>query len=460
MEKEVKDFDKAGQNKEEVFFSISLNNRIKQIVEEFLKIPKEKEIQIISHFDTDGITSASIIVKCLKRLDRKFNTLIVKSLTPEIIFQIPEGKIILFTDLASNSFEYLKNLKQKIFIIDHHEIKQEIPKNVFIINPQLHEKKEEISASGLCYLFAKKINSSNKDLASLAIVGMIGDSVENIDISNNEIINDADAVIKKGILLYPSTRPLNRVLEFSSEPYIPTVTGNKEGVTQLLREIGFERQNGKYKSLIELDDDEMTKIVTAILLRRLEKNNENLIGNIFLVKHFNQLEDAREMSARINASSRLGEPYTAILYCLEDINSKKRVEKLHAKYKQLIVHGLKSIKNLEQIKGEGYLIINAKSKIDETIISVITTILSKSSLYSKGTIIIAMSYTNDNQIKVSARTVKEGRSAREILGRIISNLKGESGGHKYAAGGTFDYSKEEEFIKQIRKSLEIEVIKI
>jgi single-stranded DNA-specific DHH superfamily exonuclease len=204
----------------------------------------------------------------------------------------------------------------------------------------------------------------------------------------------------------------------------------------------------------------MTKIATAILLRRLERNNENLIGNIFLVKHFNQLEDAREISAKINASSRLGEPYTSILYCLEDSKAKKQVEKLHAKYKQLIINGLNSVGNIEQIKGNGYLIINAKSQINDVLISVIATILSKSSLYEEGTVIVAMSYTDDKKIKVSARTVIGGRSVREILERAISDIGGEFGGHKYAAGCTFDIAKEKEFIERIKRDLEIELVKL
>lgn len=452
MEKEVED--------KKVLFFASLNENVSSISEKFLKTSKTKEIQIISHFDTDGITSASIIIKCLKKLDRKFNTLILKSLSEETIKKLPRNKILLFLDLASNSLEHLKDLDQEVFIIDHHEITQKIPKNIIMLNPQLQEKKEEISSSGLCYLFAKKIDPQNRDLSSLAIIGMIGDSIENIGVSNNEITKDAEVIIKKGVRLYPSTRPLNRVLEFSSEPYIPSVTGNRDGVFQLLKEIGFERENGQYKSLIELDEEEMTKIVTAILLRRPERNNENLIGNIFLVKHYNQLEDAREMSAKINACSRLGEPYIAILYCLEDSEAKKQVEKLYAKYKQLIINGLNYVKNMEQIKGNGYIILNAKSEIEEEIISVITTILSKSSMYDEGTIIIAMSYSDKDKVKVSARTVKEGRSVREILERAINEIGGEFGGHKYAAGAFFNKDKEQEFIEKLKKDLEIELVKI
>ncbi len=442
--------------------SISLNERINQVAEEFLKIPKEKEIQIISHFDTDGITSAAILVKALKRLDRKFSIRIVKNLTEEIISGMDKNKIAFFSDLASNSLEHLAKFREKVFILDHHEIPspEKILENIFIANPQLHEKKEEISSSGMCYAFAKALSEENLDLASLAIVGMIGDSIENLDALNNEITKDAEIVIKRGVPLYPSTRPLNMVLEFSSEPFIPTVTGNREGVLEFLREIGFERQDGKYKSLMELTEDEMTKLVTSILLRRMEKNNENLIGNIYLVKHFNQLEDAREMSARINAASRQGEPYAAILYCLGEQNSKKKIERLHAKYKQMIIAGLKLVQNIEQIKGRGYSIINARSEINDTIISVVTTILSKSSLYPEGTVLIAMTYTEDEKVKVSARTVRSGRNVREILGRVVTEIGGEFGGHKYAAGCTFPLDKEEEFTNRIKKDLEIELVKI
>lgn len=452
--------EKEGETKKKEFFPYTLSEGVSKVAEEFLTLPKDKEIQIISHFDTDGITSASIIIKCLKRLDIKFNTLIVKNLTSEIISHLPKDKTLLFIDLASNSLNILAEFKSKVFVIDHHEITQSIPLNVSIINPQLHETNEEISSSGLCYLFAKKINQKNKDLASLAIIGMIGDSVKNISISNNEITKDAEIVIRKGVLLYPSTRPLNKVLEFSSEPYIPFVTGNKEGVFQLLKEIGFERENGQYKSLIELNEEEMMKIVTAILLRRLEKNNEDLIGNIFLVKHFNQLEDAREISAKINAASRLGEPHTSILYCLGDAKAKKQVEKLYARYKQMIINGLNFVGTIQQIKGNGYVIINAKSNIDDSLVSVIATILSKSSLYEEGTVIIIMSDAGENKIKVSARTVRKGRSVREILERAMSDIGGEFGGHKYAAGCLLDNSKEQEFIERIKKDLEIELVKI
>ena len=447
-----------------------MEKEVKQIVNNFLELAKKKEVCIISHFDTDGITSASIMIKTLKKLDIQFTVKIINNLEEKIINELPENKIILFLDLASNNLDCIsKSNQQNVFIIDHHEIIQKIPENVQIINPQL-KNKEIISSSGLTYLFCKEIlNNKNydKDLAKLAILGMVGDCLEkNVDKINSKIIDDNEIIKKRGLLLYPSTRPINRVLEFSSNPYIPGITGDTKGTLELLRETNLAPKNGKYKSIIELNEAEMTRLVTAILLRVPKRKHEEIIGDIFLIKLFNKLEDARELSAMINACSRLGEPETAIQLCLEMSEAKKRAESLHAKNRRQIISGLEFVSNSEnsnKFEGKGFVIINAKDNIKETIIGTIASILSYSSLYEEGTIIITMAHYNDNaeKIKISARTVgKNGRNIREILNTIIIQIGGEVGGHEFAAGAVINKEKEQDFINLLKKNLEIEVVKV
>ena len=117
--------------------NISLELQIKSIVEKFLEISKDKEIQIISHFDTDGITSATIMIQTLKKLDKKFSVKIVKNLEKEIIYNLSKDKLTLFLDLASGNLDHImKSGLKDVFIIDHHEITQEIPEEIDIINPQ------------------------------------------------------------------------------------------------------------------------------------------------------------------------------------------------------------------------------------------------------------------------------------------------------------------------------------
>jgi len=439
----------------------SLEEKIKLIVEKFLKKSKNKEIQIISHFDTDGITSAAIMIQTLKKLDKKFSVKIVKSLDKKLIYNFHKNKISLFLDLASGSLEYIAKAGLKnVFIIDHHEIIRKIPPGINIINPELHDK-QKISSSCLTYLFCKQINPENKKFAKLAILGMIGDMLEkDINKLNNGILDDGEIKRKRGLLIYPSTRPLNRTLEFSSNPYIPEVTGNTEGVIELLRETGLNPLNGKYKSLIELNEEEMEKLVTAILLRNPKVKNNEIIGDIFLIKLFNKLEDGRELSAMINACSRLGRSEIAIQFCMEITKIKKKAESIRTKYRQLIISALKFVSKIEKIKGKGFIIINAKNQIKETIIGTIASILSNSSLYEDGTIITTMAYYDDN-IKVSVRIVgKNGRNLREMLNKVIEKIGGEVGGHKFAAGCHFSQTKEQEFIDTLKKNLEVEVIKV
>jgi RecJ-like exonuclease len=442
--------------------STSLESEIELIANKFLEITNNRDIFVISHFDTDGITSATIMIQTLKKLDKRFSLKIVKRLEEETILNLPKDKVIVFLDLASGSLDHLsKTSLQDIFIIDHHEIIQEIPEKINMINPHLHGN-EEISSSSLVYLFCKSLDSENKELAKLAILGMIGDSMEkSIDKLNHSILLDGEVKRRRGLLIYPSTRPLNRALEYCSDPYIPGITGNTLGVLELLREIGLNPiGSGKYKSLIELDDSEMSKLVTAIVLKNPRVRNKGIIGDIFLIKFFNKLEDARELSAMINACSKLGESETAIQLCMESPKAKKRAELIHAKYKQFIISGLKSASESEKIEGNGFVIINAKEKIMDTMIGTIASILSNSSLYEEGTIITTMAYYED-KIKVSSRSVGKGtRNVREVLNSVVVQMGGEVGGHQFAAGCMIKQEKEQEFLDSLRKSLEIEMVKI
>lgn len=438
-----------------------LETEIARIAEEFLKKTKNSQIEVISHFDTDGISSAAIIIKVLKKLDKKFTVKIIKRIEEGFIKTLPEDKTILFLDLASGSLDEIANSKLKdVFIIDHHEITQEIPEKVKIINPELHEK-QKISSSGLTYLFCKEINPENKKYAKLAVLGMIGDCLDDeIGKLNHNILQDGEVQKKRGLLIYPSTRPLNRTLEFSSNPYIPGVTGNVKGVLELLREIGLNSNSKGYPSLIELTEEEMAKLVTAIMLRNPKANNKEIIGDIFLIKMYSKLEDARELSAKVNACSRLGESDVALQLCMEIPKASKKAEAIHVKYRQRIVSALKFASDSSKIQGNGFIIINAKDEIEDTIIGTTISILSNSLIYEAGTILIGMAYYS-NKIKISARNVgKSGRNIREILHSVVSKTGGEVGGHEFAAGCMINQDKEEEFLNLLKKHLEIELVKI
>lgn len=434
---------------------------IKKIAIEFLEKTEDKQIQVISHNDTDGITSAAIFTRALQRLNKNFSIKIVKGLEEEVFKELDENKIIVFLDLASNSFNYIEKLKTHVFIFDHHEINSKIPDNVSIINPHLF-KEEEVSGAGLTYLFCKELDETNIDLAHLAIIGMVGDMLDkNMNKTYQKILADSNVTPKKGLMLYPATRPIDRVLEYNSDIHIPNITGSGIGAHNFLRDIGLEKINGKFKTIIELNEDELSKVITAITLQREDNGDPaDLIGNIYLINFFNKLEDARELSATINACSRQGESGTAIAFCLQNKKAKERAEKIHAQNKQQIVKSLNILPGLEKIEEKNFVLINAQDKIKDTIIGTIASILSNSRRYERGKIIIAMAY-NKNKIKVSARLVgKSDKNIREVLGAVIETIGGEVGGHRAAAGCLIEKSQEKEFIDTVKKQLQIEMVKV
>lgn len=446
-----------------------LKQEIKFLAKEFLNETKNSQILIVSHFDTDGITSASILIKTLQELDKTFNVKIIKNLENEFIKKLPKNKTIIFLDLASNSLKQIQeNQTKKTFILDHHEIIQEIPKNILIANPEIY-KEEKLSSSQITFLFCEELfnlsqkrNENIKQLAKLATLGKIGDMLEKEENKiSKEISEKGEIKIKKGLSIYPSTRPINRTLEYSSKPYIKGVTGEISGVIELLRDSQINPLNGKYPSIIELTQEQVQNLFTQIILREPKIKENELISNIYLIKHFNKLEDARELSAKINACSRMGFPTIAILFCLEIENSKKQAQAIYVKYKQSIISALKFVKQAEKIEEKEYTIINAQDNIKDSIIGTITSIISNSSEHPPGKIIIAMA-KKKNKIKVSARNCgRQGRNLRELLYAVTTQLEEtEIGGHEQAAGCLIQLENQEKFIHTLKKHLKIETIKI
>lgn len=438
-----------------------MREQIKRAIDRIDELSKIKPIKVVSHFDCDGITSAAIFSRAMQRWKKGFSLEVVKNLEESYIKSLPEDHVLIFLDLASGSLNFLREKKTEIFVFDHHEIIQDIPSNVMMINPLLF-KEEPMSAAAVCYLFAKTLSPVNKDLANLALIGMVGDSMEkNLSKTYDEILKEADTIIKRGLLLYPSTRPLDRALEYSSNPYIPGVTGSYKGVIELLRDANIQKKDGRFKALYELTDEEMSNLITAIMLRSPSgKNVEEFIGNLYLVKFFNRLEDARELSALINACSRMDSPSVCLGFCLGNKKSREEAEKIYIDYKQHLVSALKFVSETEKITGKNYTIINAKDKIKDTIIGTIASIVSNSPVYDQGTIIVALAY-NEDKIKVSARMVgKQGRNVRDVLTRAAITMGGEVGGHPNAAGCLISKEKEEEFILELKKVLDIELVKV
>lgn len=464
-----------------------VTDAIKKAVNEFKCVlggDENPSVRIITHYDTDGITSGAIIARALQRADCIFHLSIVKQLEKKVIdgliseFSGVNNGILLFLDL-SGDFSLVKNINAKIFFLDHHEIDKSIDfGDMNVVNPFLGEtEKDEISGSGLAYLFAKELNAQNRDLSSLAIIGMVGDVLGN-DLSkiNNTILQDSDVEVRKGLSIFSSTKPLNKALEFSSDLFIPGVTGDSEGSIQFLRETGINFDGSK--NILNLTQEELSKLVTAIILRKMNHNArlnnadngnigdsaESILGNIYTLKFFSRTEDVRELSTLINSCGRFGYGDVALAYCLGSLKAKNVVEEVYNNRKKKIIEGLNYIRNLKgEANGKNYSIYNCKNMIDDSIIGTLISILAFSFLHPAGNVLIGMAYRDDGKIKVSARiskslekNFKPTLNLKDMIASVCKNsgIDGESGGHANAAGCLVPASHEETFINALELELQ------
>ena len=85
-------------------------------------------VRIISHYDADGITSASIMVKALLREGRDLHLTIIKQLGEDIVQELAkeDNSIMMFLDLGSGHLDliqkYLVKEGRLIVVADHHQV--------------------------------------------------------------------------------------------------------------------------------------------------------------------------------------------------------------------------------------------------------------------------------------------------------------------------------------------------
>ncbi len=448
---------------------------VENAVKEFNNLEK-RTVRIIGHLDADGISSTSILISALKRENIKFNVSIIKQVDQNILDELKkeEYSTIFFVDLGSGNLDMIeKTLNNKtIFVLDHHK-PEDVKTNLIHVNPHLYniDGDIELSGAGVVYFFVRKLNEKNKDLAYLAVIGAIGDMQESKGFIglNNEVLKDAiqsrKIEVKDGLRMFGmQTKPIHKVLEYSTDPYVPGVTGNEKGAIRFLEEIGIDlRENGKYKKLIHLNQDDTKKLVTGIILRRLgsEDKPEDVLGPIYLLtneEEENPTKDAREFATLLNACGRLNKPSLGIGTCLENASIKAKAINLLIDYKKEIINSLNwfySHRNTgDIIEKKGYIIINAEDNIRDTLIGTLASIISKSNLYINGTIILALAHTLEEDTKVSARICGNSNiDVREIINDILKVTGGIGGGHKGAGGCLILQEKEEEFIKTAEKIL-------
>jgi RecJ-like exonuclease len=451
--------------------------RLKKAAEKCAEqVRSSKEILIVSHIDADGLTSAGIACSTMNRLGKPYSIRFLKKLDSAALKDIADsssGKLVLFTDLGSGALDEIKGLGINAVIADHHQ-----PKGTeyeYHLNPHLIglNGATDICGAGMTFLLSMRLGD-NIDLSTLAIVGAVGDLQ---DMRNNALLGMNRQVLEMGkaagFLKYEKdlklfgrqTRPIYKLLQYSSDPYIPGLSGNEDACIAFLESSGVHVKTESWRRWIDLSQDEKRTVTSKIFQYCLSGGMppykvQRLVGEVYTLlneKEGTELRDASEYSTLLNATARYDYADIGLAVCMGD-----RGEAFHyardllEQHRRNLVSGLNFVMDNGVTRLENLQYFNAKKEIRETIVGIVAGMSSSLDCVSREMPIIAFA-TGEEGIKVSARgnndLIMRGLNLARAIGESADEVGGAGGGHDIAAGATIPPGKEDEFLRILDKKI-------
>ncbi len=442
------------------------------------QIGAAEEITIISHIDADGISCEAILSQAISRQEIKVKSVFVRQLEPLTMPQVPsDSSLKVFMDLGAgqqNLFLERGLTENEVLIIDHH-VGQPVERKYHQVNC-LPYGIDRMSAAGVAYLVAKKLDSTNTDLAKLAIIGNVGDMMARekcglVGMVRETIVEDGVAhgnveVRRRDLNCYgTATRPLHLSLAYNDDPFVKGISNNPEGARQFLKRLGIRQQTetGRWYVWEEIAMAEKRAIISA-LAEQLIANGEKT-DRLFAETYgfpdeqpHTPLRNAQEYATMLNACGRWSKPQIGGAILRGDrgpayrdaehmLNNHRAIIRELLQF--ILDRGVKELENLQWLHVGG--------RYPDTIVG-IGAGMALSKLNSKKPILIMCEVPEDPSLtKVSMRTtervVERGIDLQKALAEASAEYGGGGGGHKIAAGAYVPKTAEQEFVIRVNRIL-------
>ncbi len=437
----------------------SLNDLLGEAADILREMFSEGEVLVVSHYDADGLSAASIFTSLLEDMQVPFHLKIVEQLYPEILNEI--GKLgyenVVFLDLGSGYKSLIAKMEAKrVLIVDHHLSLGDAPR-VVELNPYLAgiDASKDISAAGTTYLLYRRLLPGKRDaVIHLAVTGALGDRQDagpkfSLTGVNREIAEEAKGLglldFKVGLRLFGvSQRPLVRALANTYDPYLPGLTGNEAACYDFLRKIGIDpMEDGKLRKYTSLSPEEVKRLATGLIKYLLSKGvplreAERIFGYIYLYLREppgSPFHDLREYAYVLNALGRM-ESYGTALAVNKGFRGRYLVRTLEIlrRYKKTLSRLLKAIEEGRgRVEKDGILLYLLGEEASPKLTGPLSSLLV--SMADTGTKLVGVAASVDGEhVKVSLRRINEDYDVGGALQKISERLSAYGGGHP-AAGG-------------------------
>ncbi|MBP3386448.1 MAG: DHH family phosphoesterase [Candidatus Methanomethylophilaceae archaeon] len=408
-------------------------------------------IQVFSHYDADGVSSAAIIANALLRAGKEFRVTLFTTLNDFNMGIISRTKAdcMIISDLGASYIDQLDELDSEIVVLDHHTVISEA-KKVCYANPHLYGIDGMTSGCGatMSLLFAITLDEDNWDLVQLAFAGIAGDRqhINGLSGLNTYLL---DQGVERGFIeevpgsLIPAG-DLMTELFLVTDPYIRGISGNAEGVSKILEDAGIKHG----KSFMDLTEEEKRKLSSLIAVKLTEQGvqlssmNEVARDRYFL-KGMNM--DAEVLSSILNGCGRSGVGGMGIAAGMGDKRAMELGAELTRESARLVVENMVALdeKGLNQRKYFQWF-----DSTDSGFTGMLCGIAMQS-IGDSDKPTIGLNQSND-PVNISSRgmwgQLEKGIDLSVAMREACAAVGGSGGGHRIASGGSVPADKVEEFL--------------
>jgi hypothetical protein len=384
-----------------------LDQKIELLVKEF---ESPSNVFIVVKTSLDGIIASSILSRALERKEINFNLRFINKLDSQTIQEINNVKAD-FKFILDSGTQFIDELND-FFVFGRGQVKEDNPR---LINPYLFfDDRKKATVSSLVYLFVKSLHRTNVDLIDLAMLGIVADGcfLEGLNLEiEREAVENGFVNKKRSLDLNTDhSAPLFKGLADSFFPFVPRISGSQEKSGEFLRSLGIKiKEDGKVKSLFDLNDDELVKLSQGINNKRFGKGEVKIKELYKFTKSNSEIFDLIEFNNCLSACLRDYKPSVAYSLCLNPTRTKARVLPMLSNYRlaffKILDWYYAGLNSAAIINGKNYTLINTEEIISPQLLESFLRLLIDSNYYSDKLILCSCS-TFDGDLKIVSNSVE------------------------------------------------------
>ncbi|MCL5988183.1 MAG: DHH family phosphoesterase [Candidatus Thermoplasmatota archaeon] len=417
--------------------------------------------RILAHYDGDGTSSAIILTNTCLRAGKKFHLGFVKDLSNEgMAKRFDEESAIptIFVDCGSGQVKSLTAGEKNVLILDHH-FYSDIPDGILNVNARDYgiDGTRDACGATMAFIFSVFLDSKNSDLIPFMITGAIADKQDMGGFTgiNRQLIEAYGKDIDSKHILNISGENLVDAIVYSIDPFIDGLTGSREGVEKLLKEMNLDGGR-KPESLTDLEKMALGKFLSyKLMLQGCQSEAMSYLEReeLFFKNGFT----ASDLSKIIDANAKNGDNSIPVEYFMGNDSLRETMIQNKRIYEtKLIDYITRSFKSLERGKNIQYFYAPG-SEMAGAISGALMLYLADQSKPLIGF------NAGDKSTLVSGRgtrkMVESGLNLSNVMKDCSAKVEGSGGGHDIAAGASIPRGREKQFVELVDEMVGLQLKK-